>query len=173
MVNMAKKFLWFTVYSSLYLLEQRRLTTFQNTTSHLQHTRFSLFPPSSLESKCPGKRPELWWNCNMHRLCFLSFKVTQNPSLIQGLMKVRLREKTCDIPDCFEQPFFYFSMRDQAVSSTALLGFFLYCGLSCIQFLKFIKFYLLWVVMTCSLVCSSGLLLSNLLQIKQNLILHF
>lgn len=35
-----------------------------------------------------------------------------------------LREKTCDPLDFFEQPFFYSSMRDKAISNTALLDFF-------------------------------------------------
>lgn len=49
-----KKILWFTVYSSLYLLEQCRWTTFQNVTSYLQLMSSSLLLP-------------LQWRANAHR----------------------------------------------------------------------------------------------------------
>lgn len=176
MLNMAKKFLWFSLLFTLPARTAQKNYFPKDDFTFASYELFTL-PPSSVKSKCPQKRPELSWNCNIYRLCLLSFEVIQDPSLIQCLMKVRLlREKTCDLLDCFEQPFFYSSMRDEVISNSVLVVFFfLYCSLSCIQLLKFIKFYLLWAIMTSFFVCSPGLLLSNLLLCfyQQKLIAHF
>lgn len=118
----------------------------------------STLPPFSLESKCPQKRSELSWNCNMHKLCLLSFKVIHNPSLIQCSVKIRIEERRLEMMWISLNSLSSTPAWEMRLFPTLPFGFFfLHCGLSCIQLLKFIKFYLLWITTIYSLVCFPGL----------------